>query len=102
MIKYITETTSAWHKFNGYSSHFARITSTKTKKSLVIDNVGGRDNAPALLFKLGLVNDWSEVYATDHFEDSVRDFNRMAKSHSQGLYEHDVTAAMIRKLNRKA
>ena len=102
MIKYIVETTSAWRKTNGYSSHFARITSTKTKRSLVIDNVGGRDNAASLLFRLGVVNDWSEVYATQHFEDSVRDFNRQAQNASVGLYEHNVTAAMIRKLNRKA
>jgi hypothetical protein len=102
MIKYIVETTSAWRKTNGYSSHFARITSTKTKRSLVIDNVGGRDNAASLLFHLGVITDWSEVYETQHFEDSVREFDRKAKYASQGLYEHNVTAAMIRKLNRKA
>ena len=102
MIKYIVETTSAWHKTNGYSSHFARITSTKTKRSLVIDNVGGRDNAASLLFRLGVITDWSEVYETARWEESVREFDRKAKYASVGLYEHNVTAAMIRKLNRKA
>ena len=100
MIKYIVETTSTWHKTNGYSSHFARITSTKTRKSLVIDHVGGRDNGYHLLRRLELA-EWDEIYSTNNFEESTRQFERMAKAASQGLYENTVTAAMIRKLNHK-
>ena len=102
MIKYIVETTSTWHATNGYSSSFARITSTKSGKSLVIDDVGGRSNAAGLLVRLGVAANWSEIYDTQTYEDSVRSFNRQAKYASQGLYENTVTAAMIRKLNRKA
>lgn len=101
-IKYIVETTSAWHKTNGNSSHFARITSTKTKKSLVIDQVGGERNAVGLMFKLGVIKDWTEVYDTQHWAESVTSFNQQAKNASQGLYVGAVTAAMIRKLNRKS
>ena len=101
MIKYIVETTSTWHKMNGYSSHFARITSTKTKRSLVIDQVGGSGNAAGLLFRLGVVRGFEDLYEVQKWE-SVKDYNRQAKYASQGLYENTVTAAMIRKLNRKA
>jgi len=114
MIKYIVETTSTWHKTNGYSSHFARITSTKTKHSLVIDGIGGESNAAALLFENDLVKDWGEVYKVQKWE-TPSDFKRMSKfangfawiDSKSGhditgkVYPHTVTAAMIRKLNRK-
>ena len=110
-IKYIVETTSVWHKTNGYSSHFARITSTKTGKSIVIDGVGGESNAAALLFRTPtdgtkpLVRGWSEVYKVRVWEDTEREWKRRNKfAHASGgkVHEHDVTPAMIRRLNRKA
>jgi hypothetical protein len=102
MIKYIVETTSSLRDYNGNCYHFARITSTKTKKSLVISSVGGSSNATGLLFRLKLANDWSELYSTEKWE-ANRDWQRLNKyaSESKPVYEHDVTATMIRRLNRK-
>lgn len=108
MIKYIVETTSMWDKTNGYSSHFARITSTKTKKSLVIHGVGGPSNAAALLMRKPedgtrpLVTGWSEVYATQKWE-SATDWKRMNKfagGDDGKVYEHTFTPTMVRRLNR--
>ena len=116
-IKYIVETTSVWHKTNGYSSHFARITSTKTGKSIVIDGVGGESNAAALLFRTPEdgtkppAHDWSEVYKVQVWEDTEREWKRRNKfangspldesGYGCKVYEHTITPAMIRRLNRK-
>ena len=109
MIKYIVETTSSYSDLNGNTYHFARITSTKTKRSLVIDNVHGSSNAVGLLFRLKVINDWSEVYDVQKWE-KKREWQRLLKF-ANGLgnrlrigakrYEDDVTPTMIRRLNRK-
>ncbi len=99
MIKYIIDTVSSLRDVNGNCYHFARITSTKTGNSLVIDSVGGESNAPSLVrSKLDL--DFSEIHYTNTWE-SKRDWQRMSKFASSGLYEHDITATMLRRLNRK-
>ena len=102
MIKYIVETTSSYSDLNGNTYHFARITSTKPKRSLVIDSVGGSSNATGLLFRLKVTNDWSEVYDVQKWE-RKREWQRLAKfaSPDAKIYEHEVTAKMIRALNRK-
>ena len=101
MIKYIIETTSSYSDLNGNTYHFARITSTKTKRSLVLD-VGGASNAEGLLFRLKVTNDWSEVYVVQTWH-KRRDWQRLAKFAKQpAVYEGNVTAKMIRALNRKA
>ena len=102
MIKYIVETTSSYSDLNGNTYHFARITSTKTKRSLVIDNVHGSSNAAGLLFHLKVTNDWSEVYDVQKWE-KIREWQRLAKfAKPTAIYEGNVTAKMIRALNRKA
>ena len=101
MIKYIVETTSSYSDLNGNTYHFARITSTKTKRSLVIDSVGGSSNAVGLLFHLKVTNDWSEVYAMQKWE-KKREWQRLAKfARPTAIYEGNVTAKMVRALNRK-
>ena len=109
MIKYIVHTTSSYNDYYGNSYHFARITSTKTGKSLVIEGVGGVDNAAHLLLRRNgdgkpLVNDWSEIYRVQLWE-KKREWQRLEKfavgSYSDKVYEGDVTATMIRRLNRK-
>ena len=102
MIKYIVETTSSYSDLNGNTYHFARITSTKTKRSLLIDSVHGSSNAVGLLFRLKVINDWSEVYDVQKWE-KKREWQRLAKfaSPDAKIYEHEVTAKMIRALNRK-
>ena len=102
MIKYIVETTSSYSDLNGNTYHFARITSTKTKRSLVIDGVGGSSNAVALLFRLKVANDWSEVYEVQKWE-KKREWTRLGKlwGRNSGHYEGHVTANMVRALNRK-
>ena len=117
MIKYIVQTTSSYNDYYGNTYHFARITSTKTGKSLVVEGVGGSDNAAHLLVRRNadskpLVNDWSEIYRVQTWE-KKREWQRLL-SHSVGshyivdksdrgrVYEGDVTATMIRRLNRKA
>ena len=111
-VKYIVHTTSSLRDYNGNCYHFARITSTKTKKSLVIADVGGASNAVALLFRRddkgkSLASSWDEVYSVQTWE-KKRDWQRMNKyAHgfdgdiSDKIYEHTVTPAMIRRLNRK-
>ena len=100
-VKYIVDTTTSYRDVNGNCYHFARITSTKTKKSLVIKNLGGHSNASALLFRLNLANDWSEVYETQKWE-HIREFQRMQKhATTEAVYEHEVTPKMVRALNRK-
>ena len=101
MIKYIVETTSSYSDLNGNTYHFARITSTKTKRSLVIDGVGGSSNAVGLLFHLKVTNDWSEVYDVQKWE-KKREWQQSAKFAKNATYEGNVTAKMIRALNRKA
>ena len=106
-IKYIVHTTSSYSDLNGNTYHFARITSTKTKKSLVISEVGGTSNAAGLLFRLKLAQGWHEVYDVQTWE-KRRDWQRKLKNAhgfdgdiSGTVYEHEVTAKMIRALNRK-
>ena len=99
MIKYIIDTISSLRDVNGNCYHFARITSTKTGHSLVIDSVGGDSNAPALVRRL-LDLDFSQIHNTNTYE-AKRDWQRMSKFASSGLYEHDVTATMLCRLNRK-
>jgi hypothetical protein len=100
MIKYIVETTSSYSDLNGNTYHFARITSTKTNRSLVIDSIGGSSNAAGLLFRLKVANDWSEVYDVQKWE-KKREWQRLAKFAKNATYEGNVTAKMIRALNRK-
>jgi hypothetical protein len=101
LIKYIVETTSSYSDLNGNTYHFARITSTKTKRSLVIDGVGGTRNAVAMLFVLKVANDWSELYEVQTWH-KRRDWQRLAKFTKPGaIYEGNVTAKMVRALNRK-
>ena len=102
MIKYIVETTSSYSDLNGNTYHFARITSTKTKRSLVIDGVGGSSNATALLFHLKVTSDWGEIYDVQKWE-KKREWQRLAKfARPSAIYVGNVTAKMIRGLNRKA
>ena len=110
MIKYIVHTTSSYNDYYGNTYHFARITSTKTGKSLVIKQIGGRDNAAHLLFRSNdnskpLVNDWREIYSVQQWE-KKREYQRLEKfaqgSDGSKVYEHEVTATMIRRLNRKS
>lgn len=96
MIKYIVETVSSLTDTNGNRYHFATVTSVRTGNMLVIDSVGGDSNAGYLVRKL-LGLDFSQVHCTNNSE-SIRQFNRMVKHNSSGLYEHQVTAAMLRKL----
>ena len=100
MVKYIVETTSSLRDLNGNCYHFAVITSTKTKRSLSV-NVHGASNAAHILFSLKLVSDWSEIYTTEKWV-KIRDFQRINKFDTGRVYEHNVTAKMIRGLNRKA
>jgi|TARA_R110002167_G_C12246365_1_gene611453 hypothetical protein len=101
MIKYIIETTSCYSDLNGNTYHFARITSTKTKNSLVLD-VGSASNAEGLLFRLKVTNDWSEIYVVQTWY-KTREWQRLAKFAKQpAVYEGNVTAKMVRALNRKA
>ncbi len=99
MIKYIIDTVSSLRDINGNCYHFARITSTKTGHSLVIDSVGGDNNANYLVMRL-LKLDYSQIHYTNTWE-AKRDWQRMSKFASSGLYEHTVTAKMLRALNRK-
>ena len=100
MIKYIIHTDTSATDINGNRYHFARVTSTRTGKSLVIDSVGGDSNAPALVHR-ALNLDWSELHYTNSTH-RKRDWQRMRNFATRGnLYEHDVTAKMLRALNRK-
>ena len=110
MIKYIVHTTSSYNDYYGNTYHFARITSTKTGKHLVIKQIGGRDNAAHLLFRSNdnskpLVNDWREIYSVQQWE-KKREWQRLEKfaqgTYGVRVYEHEVTATMIRRLNRKS
>ena len=98
MIKYIIDTVSSLRDVNGNCYHFARITSTKTGNSLVIDQVGGESNIRALVMKK-LNLDFSQIHYTNSWE-GKRDWQRVSKFASQGLYEHTTTAKMLRALNR--
>ena len=113
-IKYIVHTTSSLRDYNGNCYHFARITSVKTKKSLVISDVGGESNATALLFRKddngkALASSWEEIYSVQTWE-KKRDWQRMnnfangfdGSDISRSVSEWKVTPAMIRALNRKA
>ena len=109
MIKYIVHTTSSHNDYYGNSYHFAQITSTKTGKSLVVNSVASPGNAAHLLLRRNgdskpLVSDWSEMYAVHRWE-KKQEWIRLAH-HTKGFdgdqhYEADVTATMIRRLNRK-
>jgi len=110
MIKYIVQTTSSYSDINGNTYHFAKITSTKTKHSVVISDIGGIGAGPGLLFRLKLVNDWSEIYSVQIWE-KPREWQRLLRfakgidgsfDGSGQVYEHNVTAKMIRRLNRKS
>ena len=109
MIKYIVHTISSFNDYYGNTYHFARITSTKTGKSLVIDSVGGPNNAAHLLLRRNedtkpLANDWREIYGVQSWE-KKREWQRLEKfaqgSDGGKVYEGDVTPTMIRRLNRK-
>lgn len=99
MIKYIVHTVSSETDTNGNRYHFARITSTKTGNSLVIDGVGGDANA-RILVKSALGLDFEEVHAINSTE-RKRDWQRMSSFAKSGLYEYDITPTQLRRLNRK-
>ena len=106
MIKYIVQTTTSVRDYNGNCYHFARITSTKTGKSIVIDGIGGDDNAAALLLRTPddgtkPVAAWHEIHSSQAWA-RKRDWQRMSKIRMAGkVFEHEVTPKMLRALNRK-
>jgi hypothetical protein len=118
MIKYIVHTISSFNDYYGNTYRFARITSTKTGKSLIVSPVGGENNAASLLFhgeawnrkfSQGIdgkpfVKDWREIYSVQSWE-KKREWQRLERyagtDGSPKVYEGDVTATMIRRLNRK-
>ena len=107
MIKYIVQTTTSVRDYNGNCYHFARITSTKTGKSIVIDGIGGDDNAAALLLRTPddgtkpVAAGWHEIHSFQAWA-RKRDWQRMSKIRMAGkVFEHEVTPKMLRALNRK-
>jgi len=115
LIKYIVHTTTSNRDLNGNCYHFARITSTKTGKSIVIDGVGGDSNAAGLLLRRdektgkSIAKNWNEVHTYQTFEPK-REWQRMNKfangfngsDISGKIYEWKVTPQMLRALNRTA
>ena len=109
MIKYIVHTISSYNDYYGNTYHFARITSTKTGKTLVVD-VGSESNASNLLFRtnensMPIVTDPREIYSIQSWE-KKREWQRLSRfaissDGSPKIYEGDVTPTMIRRLNRK-
>ena len=114
MIKYIVQTTTSVRDYNGNCYHFARITSTKTGKSIVIDGIGGDDNAAALLLRTPddgtkpVAAGWHEIHSSQAWA-RKRDWQRMSKfaggfdgdDYIGKVFEHEVTPKMLRALNRK-
>ncbi len=98
MIKYIIETISSLRDRNGNCYHFARITSTKTGNSLTVD-VASASNASGMVRRL-LNLPWNAVHCVERWE-SIRDWQRAKQFASVDLNEYDVTATMLRRLNRK-
>ena len=99
MIRFIVETVSSNRDLYGNCYHFAQVTSTKTGKSLRIDSVGGESNASALVRRT-LDLGWDDLFSTSQYLPK-REWQRRANHGSTKLYEHNVTAKMLRALNRK-
>ena len=101
MIRFIVETVSSKTDINGNRYHFATVTSTKTGKTLNLASVGGDSNAVRLV-KSKLDLDWSEIHSTNQTE-MIRDWNRMNSFdyRKEALYEHQVDATMLKRLERK-
>lgn len=104
MIRYIVETISSERDVYGNRYHFARVTSTKTGHSLVIDGVGGDRNAPITVSQL------LDLYGGQVWETQshlpIRDWQRHRKYATTGEYvavysEGSLTATDLRRLNRK-
>lgn len=93
MIRFIVETFSSRFDRNGNRTHNATITSTLTRRAIRLRDVGGPGNAVALLREL-LKVDWSEMHRIDIEDIPIR---RM-KNGEVFLYEHHVTADMLRAL----
>ena len=95
-IRFVVVTNSTWHKSNGYSSHISAITSTKTGKRLVIDDIGGEGNARSLLEKHAGACNYPEVMSIGR-DMPLKQWRayRADQTHNGSVYEHDVTAEMI-------
>jgi hypothetical protein len=50
-IRFVVQTMVSAPDINGNRSRFARITSTATGRSMVIDDVGGDENAPHMVMR---------------------------------------------------
>ena len=100
MIRYIVETISSKTDRNGNRYHFARVTSTLSGNSLVIDHVGDESNAASLVRRLTGA-DWSEVHRTESTL-GLRDWSRANKAavNNEPLYEHQITTEMLEGLNK--
>ena len=99
MIRFIIKTVSSETDVNGNRYHFATVTSTKTGNILNLDSVGGDENAPHLVRRL-LDLDWDEVWAVQ-FHLPKRQWQRSHKFHTGALYEHQIDAAKLKRLERK-
>ncbi len=103
-IKYIVDTFSSERDVNGNRYHYSWIISTATGHRLAVRNVGGDDNVRIALWNL-LNLDGSQVFATQHHLPK-REWKRREKFATDGEYypvywEHELTAADVRRLNRK-
>ena len=92
MIRFLVDTVSSLTDVNGNRYHFATITSTKSREIVRVKDIGGENNARALVRKFTGA-EFSEIYST-RAELKIRDFDHALAFHDAGAkFEHEITAA---------
>lgn len=89
MVRFCIHTTTSKSDINGNRYHYAQITSTKTKKTLLVDT-HDESNILAKLRNFGL--EWDEIYSTS---ETINKRNWQQRSKNINLYEHDLTKEML-------
>lgn len=98
-VRFVIETVSTWHRNNGYSSHFATITSTMTGRSATFDDVGGAQNAEHQCARaMGKV--CSEFALTFHVDLPTKQWKEARKYRVGAIskYENAITAELLASL----
>ena len=102
-IKILIHTTIAKRDRSGNCYTFSTVTNVRTGKFIRINDGWGSDgrNVESQVRKL-LEMDYQNIRSTEEIV-GIRDFNLYVKHYEQNgmIHSHDLTAAMLKKLNRK-
>ncbi len=97
-IRFLVKTVSSRPSRNGWTDHYAVITSTATGRTLTVKNAVSAGNVANLVRK-ACGGAWGDagLYRTEEEDVPIREFNSRHKAQGEygAVFEHEVKAAMI-------